>query len=447
MKSAVYVRISDDRTGDRAGVDRQEKECMALADRLGWEVVAVCSDNSFSAYQGKRRPGFEELRDLIRSHKVDAVIAWAADRLTRHPRELEDLVDLLDETGTRVQTVTSGEYDLTTADGRAHARILGAISTQESQKKGERVRSQKRQAAAKGERPGGPRAFGWTAGRQDVIPDEIAVVREMADRVLGGEGLATIVKDLNRRGIRTARGNTWARNVVRGLLTNPATAGLRRQPDGGVVEGEWQGAYSRQTWNQLCAVLADPARKTTHRLRSYLLTGLVYDEQGRRMVPRYRKQGGTRIYRTPPHSGGNGVQITAGPVEELVTEAVLRVTDDLEIPEPTDEQHTEQVEAIQGQLDELAAMWGRGELTAGEWNAARGPLRVRLGEARREERRAPGVLEMDWGRPGLLRAAWEGLTLQQRRQALDLFIDRVVIAPGGPANTVDLNRVRVVWKA
>jgi DNA invertase Pin-like site-specific DNA recombinase len=92
MRAAIYTRISDDRNGDGAGVERQETECRALAARLGWEVVNVCSDNSISAFKGKHRPGFEDLEQLVRFGKVDAVVAWAADRLTRHPRELEDLV-------------------------------------------------------------------------------------------------------------------------------------------------------------------------------------------------------------------------------------------------------------------------------------------------------------------------------------------------------------------
>ena len=139
------------------------------------------------------------------------MIAWART-ITRHPRELEDLVDLLDRTGTKVQTVTSGEYDLTTVDGRAHPRLVGAIARQESEKKSERIRSQKAHSTAKGERPGGPRAFGWTTGRKALIPDEIEVVREMADRVLSGDGIATITKDLNARGIRTARGMSGDRH-------------------------------------------------------------------------------------------------------------------------------------------------------------------------------------------------------------------------------------------
>jgi hypothetical protein len=270
----------------------------------------------------------------------------------------------------------------------------------------------------------------------------------MAERVLSGDGIATITNDLNRHGLRTSRDNEWDRHTVRHLLINPATAGLRRQPDGGVVDGEWEGAYSKDTWNRLCAILSDPARKTTHRLRNYLLTGLVYDTQDRQLITRYRKdQGdGTRLYRTPPRSGGDGVAIVADVVEGVVTEAVLRVTDDLVIPEP-ESATSPDMEGVQAKLDELAAMWARGDLTAGEWNAARGPLQARLAEARKTERRTPNVSEMDWGKPGLLRESWSGLTIQQKRQALELFIEKVVIAPSGPSNTVDPARVSMVWQA
>jgi hypothetical protein len=337
----------------------------------------------------------------------------------------------------------SGEYDLTTSDGRAVARIVGAIARQESERKSERVKSQKAQAAAKGKRAGGPRAFGWSVGRREVIPEEAAIIREMADRILSGEGVATIAKDLNARGLRTAQGNEWARNTVRQLLTNPATAGLRRQPDGGVVEGEWEGIYSKDTWNRLCALLSDPGRKTTHRLRSYLLTGLIYDTQGRHLITRYRRDqaGGTRLYRTPAGSGGGGVSISADLAEQIVIEAVLRITDNLAINEPESEQ-TPATDAIQAQLDDLAAMWGRGELTAGEWNAARGPLQARLAEARRSEQRRPQVSEMDWGSPGLLRAGWDGLSIQQQRTAIEMFVSKVIVAPSGTDR-----RVSVEWKA
>ena len=133
-------------------------------------------------------------------------------------------------------------------------------------------------------------------------------------------------------------------------------------------------------------------------------------------------------------------------VEGIVIEAVLQVTDNLTIPEPVTDP-SPMTESIQAQLDELAGMLGKGEITAGEWNAARGPLQARLAEARRTERRTPSVSEMDWGKPGLLRSSWDRLSISQQRQAIELFIEKVVVAPTGHSNTVDPSRVSVVWKA
>ena len=65
MRAAVYTRISQDATGQRAGVTRQLEDCEALADRLGWEVTHRYDDNDLSAYSGRTRPGFEAVLKYV----------------------------------------------------------------------------------------------------------------------------------------------------------------------------------------------------------------------------------------------------------------------------------------------------------------------------------------------------------------------------------------------
>jgi site-specific DNA recombinase len=84
-RAAIYARISRDREGGGLGVDRQRDDCRALAARLGWDVVAVYTDNDLSAYAGKPRPGYRALLDAIDAGQVNAVIAWHPDRLHRSP--------------------------------------------------------------------------------------------------------------------------------------------------------------------------------------------------------------------------------------------------------------------------------------------------------------------------------------------------------------------------
>lgn len=118
LRAAIYTRISRDDHGDSAGVLRQEDDCRALCQRRGWKVVEVLVDNDVSAYSGRRRPNYERLKDLMAAERVDAVVAWAPERLQRSPRELEDFIDLVEKHGIHVETVKAGTWDVSTSHGR-----------------------------------------------------------------------------------------------------------------------------------------------------------------------------------------------------------------------------------------------------------------------------------------------------------------------------------------
>jgi site-specific DNA recombinase len=96
VRAGIYARISSDREGDQLGVRRQVADCEELAERLGWSVVDRYVDNDVSAYRGKPRPEYRRLLEDIGGRQVDAVVVWHADRLHRHPRELEDFFEVVD---------------------------------------------------------------------------------------------------------------------------------------------------------------------------------------------------------------------------------------------------------------------------------------------------------------------------------------------------------------
>ena len=119
--AAIYIRISSDRGGSRAGVRRQLEDCQSWAERNGVAVAEVYEDNDVSAYRGKARPAYRRMCEDMKSGIRDGVIVWHNDRLHRNTRELEDFIDLVEATDIGVATVTSGDYDLTTTTGRAMA--------------------------------------------------------------------------------------------------------------------------------------------------------------------------------------------------------------------------------------------------------------------------------------------------------------------------------------
>ncbi len=158
---AVYCRISSDPNGLGLGVERQREDCQAIAAGKGWRVVGTYVDNDVSAYSGKPRPQYEAMMQAVAAGEVDVIVAWDPDRLHRSPAELETFITAVEEAGVGVETVQAGRWDLSTANGRFIARVLGNVARHESEHKSERVCRKLEQNAVAG-RSHGRRTYGWT---------------------------------------------------------------------------------------------------------------------------------------------------------------------------------------------------------------------------------------------------------------------------------------------
>ncbi len=206
VRAGIYTRISWDPEGQRAGVERQRVDCEALCTARSWEMAQYFEDNDRSAYSSRKRRAYEQMLVAVADGALDAVVTWHNDRLHRSPRELETFIELVERRGVRVAVVTGGDYDLTTPEGRFTARIVGAVARKESEDRSRRVRRKHLELAEQG-RPAGQ--LGWGV-RNDA---ERELVREAASRILAGQGLITIIRDWNRRGVPGVTESPWtARN-------------------------------------------------------------------------------------------------------------------------------------------------------------------------------------------------------------------------------------------
>jgi site-specific DNA recombinase len=217
------VRISSYPTGAGLGMARQEEDCRELCQRLGWPVFQMYRDNDVSAYSGRPRPAWRQLLADIDAGLADAVVCWHVDRLTRSPRELEEVIDLHDKRGIALATVT-GELDLSTPTGRMLARMLGAAARHEAEHKAERHRRAGLQKARAGKphRAGNRRSYGYQPDGITVIADEACIIAEAAARALAGESMRSIAADLNDRAVPTVTG-----------AAGPATRRGRSSPPAG----------------------------------------------------------------------------------------------------------------------------------------------------------------------------------------------------------------------
>ena len=337
---AIYARISRvmDKT-DLLGVTRQIQDCRQLATRRGDRITRVYTDNDFSASSTSvRRPDYEAMLAAIRAGGHDGVITWDLDRLHRQPKELEEFIDLADRFGLELANV-GGEVDLSTPQGRLTARIKGAVAKHEAEQMGRRVKRKQRELAEAGKNSGGGRRpYGFlhdrvtlhtrpfcTIGSREIIQGEAEVIRELARRVLAGDPLGVLERDLNARGIHTSTGSTWQKRTIRQLLTAPRTAGLRQYQGEVIGKAAWAPILDRATWEAVCAVLRNPDRrpKGITNTRKWLLSGIVYcSECGSGL--RCKQPNGRAQRRYDCRTRGCGkVAINQSRLDELVTELVI----------------------------------------------------------------------------------------------------------------------------
>jgi len=461
-RAAIYCRISSDPAHDELGVRRQQADCEALAEKAGYQVVAVLVDDDRSAYSGKARPQFKELMRLLAAKQIDVVLAWHPDRLTRHPRELEDLIDALEAARTTVRTVQSGEYDLGTATGRMTARIVGAVARGESEHKADRLRRKHRDLAEKGMvSGGGTRPFGFEDDRVTVRRSEAKVIREVTDRVLGGASVRSVVADLNRRKIGTVSGKPWTQTTMRRMLSSGRIAGLRVHHTG-TYPAAWQAIITPEQHNRLVALFADPNRsKVKGGERRYLLTGLlVCGACGARLVARPRDDK-RRCYvcaSGPSFTGCGKIRVLSEPLEELVVEAVLERLDTPELcqfietnqrPTTDSDADLEALRVLDGRMSELAAMWAAGELDRTSWAAARDRLTADRERIQQQLRTTvPTSLDVYSATDGTLRRRWPKLDRDAQRSIIAAVIDSVTVGPAVRGrNYFDPGRVTVDWRA
>lgn len=458
VRVAIYARISSDQDGTGLGVARQIKECRELAERRGWIVDEVFTDNDVSAYSRRRRPEYERMLEAMRERRLDGVVVYHLDRLTRRPKELEEFVEICDAAGIKNLATVAGDVNIGTGDGLLVARIQAAVAANESASKSRRLRSRYRQDAEAGLPHGGSgRPFGYEKDRVTVNRAEAKVIREAAARVIAGESLRSICVWLDESGVRTVEGGPWRVPTVKTLLTNPRLIGKRTHRGEVVADAVWKPILTETVQAQVIARL--DARKVSGRRapRRYLLSGMLRcGKCGNTLFSSSRAQGRRYVcLRGPDHGGCGRLTVVAPPVEELVAEMVLYRLDTPELARmltgedsPDTAELRERLAADEAQKEELAALYAEKQISAAEWIAARNPIEARIKNARRElaaTANTSALLDLV-GTGAELGRSWSSLNLDRQAAIVRAVVDHVVIKPGvHGARELDPSRVDVRW--
>lgn len=454
---AIYTRISSDRTGRRLGVERQEKECRALAERLGWTVVGVYEENDTSASKGRTRPHYNRMLRDCQDGVANAVIVYSVDRLTRKIAEFSRFMTWRKKHKIAFATVEGDNTE--TSNGRLILNIKASMAEAEAEQIAERVTRAAIQRARNGNWHGGvhpPQGYELLRSHENKIiglrldPARASHLREGARRLLSGESLYAVCNDWNSRGITTRDGARWVSSTLRRTLLSPHAIAKRshKEVPGELFDTDWPALLDRDTWDRLHDLLGDPKRKFQAIDGSYagkraMGGGVsVCDLCGKKLVSqRHSRSGVIRLICHKQATGGCGVVTVNYPLlESFVLDMILTRLDSPEFhaalsTRPTDT--TDQERALRDEMEQLDVQRKRAgqSFVLGIMTEAEAQQAVR----EVEERQAKISSELTSLVANLVvsevrsvddaRKLWESADVSRRRRFVQSFVTEVRVKP------------------
>ncbi|WP_187398986.1 recombinase family protein [Micromonospora sp. WP24] len=458
MRAAIYTRVSSDPRETGRSVEEQEADCRSVCERQGWKVVRVFSDNDRSAsrHAKKDRPQYVALRSFLEAGKADVLVMWEGSRAQRDLRDYLRLRDLCAKQDI-LYSYSGRTYDLSRTDDRFTTGLDALLAEREADVTRDRVLRAIRTNANSG-RPHGKLLYGYRRTYDDhgtfiaqvVREDQAEVVREAASRVAKGEACRSVAVDFNQRGIPTPRGGDkgWDLTQVKRIVTNPAYAGKRVHRGEIVGDAVWPAILDEQTYTVCVGRLSDPRRKTVRDTTvKHLLSGTARCALCGGAL-RVQKNRGFYAYIC---SAKFCVSIKTTVLEDFVADALIarlsrKDTLDLIAP-PSDEDDRQaavrQFEELQERLEGWYAAAAKGEVSPAGLAAIEARMLPEIDEAK--ERAQPANVSpvlRDLVSADDVPAAWESLTIAQRREVVALVAEVKVGKTYQGARRFDPNRLK-----
>lgn len=455
-RAGVYCRISvEDADNPSLSPESQRTECEKLCKANGYQVSKTYVDRGISAYSGARRPRYEAMLADVVAGKIDVVVAYSIDRLTREGvAGFARLAEVVTAAGAELITVHDPALNITSALGQGVAALMASIARMESERISTRVKTANlRELDAGLPHQGGNRAYGYTR-RGEVLPVEAAIIMEAAERLTAGESLRSIAEDLNGRGVPTSTGGTWRPESLARTLRSPRTAGMRTH-HGVLSAGSWPAILPLDQWTELLGTMGEPAAIRQDTRAGHLLTGVVRCGvcNARLKVRQDSGRAFVRYYcpRIPGTENCGGIVVSKGPTDRYVVAELLRYLEALNVPAVQVRRKREELKtAILADEAELAEL-GRRRFVArtmgdDEYEPLRAALRTQLMASKDEL--AALTRQEQAGRPAGddYGAWWAGLSAPEQRAVILANVATVRILPARRrGRTFDTGRIVIGW--
>src|SRR6201981_2525940 len=311
QRCAIYTRKSTEHNLDLTftSLDAQREACEAYIKSQaheGWTLVRDRFDDGGLSGASLDRPALQNLLDQVRARRIDIIVVYKVDRLTRSLTDFAKLVELFDQHGVSFVSVTQS-FNTTSSMGRLTLNVLLSFAQFEREVIGEQVRDKIAASKRKGIWVGGPVPLGYRCidKKLVVLPQEAETVRAIFTQYLELGSMGALIEDLERRGIKTkANGRTDGRQRggIRFSVGSLAHLLKNRFYIGEVVyrgeahRGEHVPILARDLLGPGGAKL--PANTVARQVRlkgsPAILTGRIFDDRGNRMSPTHSNQLGAR---------------------------------------------------------------------------------------------------------------------------------------------------------
>lgn len=315
-RCAVYTRVSnDERLGQSFNsLDAQKESAVAFIrsqSSEGW--VAVADDYCDGGFSGgnMERPALKRLLTDVEKRKIDVIVFYKIDRLSRNLSDFSRMIELFDKHGVSFSSVTQ-QINSATAMGKLMLNVLMSFASFEREIASERIRDKVAASKAKGIYMGGVPPLGFDVQERMLIINnaEAALINRIFENMITIGSTALISKQLNEEGV-TTKAWTTKKNMYRPggkidkkylhrLLRNRIYRG-EIQHKGTWYKGQHQAIVSLELWSEVQAILAVDSRERSAATKirgttPALLRGLLYTPDGEKMLPTYTRRRG-KVYR------------------------------------------------------------------------------------------------------------------------------------------------------
>lgn len=348
IRCAVYTRKSSEEGLEQSfnSLHAQREACEAFIrsqKHEGWALVTTSYDDGGFSGGNMDRPALRALMADIGEGKVNTVVVYKVDRLTRSLADFAKIIEQFDARGVNFVSVTQ-QFNTTTSMGRLTLNVLLSFAQFEREVTGERIRDKIAASKAKGMWMGGtvPLGYDLRDRRLYVNSQEAECVREIFRQYLRLRTVPALTSYMRQSGVRTkirirrnekTGGGYYSRGALYQLLRNHLYVG-EIEHKGSIYQGQHEAILDRELWEQVQRLLDENRQGTRRRLRGSsgsILTGLLFGESGARYIPTSAHKSGRRYHyytsqaRIKGERNDRSMERLPGPaLEAAVTERILK---------------------------------------------------------------------------------------------------------------------------